>query len=52
MDQSHEGGPIGELDSSKAALRKDGNIQYINTGPIGAASAASPAAVLPTITPQ
>jgi len=51
MGQSQEAGPIGEQDSSKAAIRKDFNVQYIHTGPIGAASGAPPAVVPPTVAP-
>ena len=51
MGQSQEAGPAGEQDSSKAATRKDVNVQYIHTGPIGAASSAPPTTVLQTVAP-
>ena len=55
MGQSQEAGPIGKPDSSKAAIRKDVNVQYIHTGLIGAAPGAPPAAVrpmpIPTVAP-
>ena len=51
MGQNQEVGPMGEQESSKVAIRKDANVQYIHTGPIGAAPGAPPAAVQPTVAP-